>query len=811
MKTKEALRLISIYRGIKSMNRRTKFDVACRVMWFVCTISLMASAFSRGSNQDVDTFINRGIRAKSMVEPGSSTQFRVEHWNLHLLDGKAADSTGSGLLQMGGITVNHTPSINDVFCNHEVSGCSDVCKKIEWYSWKYSALIFSSAEEASTRKHWIMELRQWEGAEISVFINGNLIEEAYQPFASSFAQKMLVLDPFLRRDGKDSVVILFQAPTPLAKQTGYKSGMVFPADNEGPVSEVKASPWLRKPMVQYGWDIAPRRVLVGLGEGVWVTGWDEAYIQRVQVLVDSVALLSNSGKSENSGNSIGDNTPLQGEFASGKVRLIYMKDAFLSDVSLVKTVSMINCNDTVATEHWQWKWEKDQFRTFFVDDKSGIEFTMAELPFEVQQPYLWNPKRIELKYKGLKRLPMSRYQRKIEKVTMDYTSILPTLYEIGVSIHIKNANGVNRIVRSKTRSGIRTIFWDTADGKFAFSINQQPVFVQGANVVWARHFEAGSPYPDRVMHRWFSEWESSGLNALRIWGGGAYPSERFYELCDSFGIMVWQDFMFSGTTYPKDPIFLNAVEIEAHNIVNQFASHPSLLLWCGNNEIEIAWKNWGWQQKYSLHGIDSLEHWHNYLFMFDTLLPGIVKEWNPTVPYLRSSPIGNWGNLKQMKTGDNHDWGVWHGERGFNHLDSVKMPFCSEYGFPSASATLLGEVTTLEELSKYMLSYKGLDLLMKYVQNPENPSSTSDGKRDGIKKKQEVDYFIYETWPVQNKFLVKAYNSHRNQMPYCMGSLFWQWNDIWPGITWSVTEMNGEMKPPALGILQAMSAAELAK
>lgn len=785
-----------------------KYKVGLRALIIACTVTLISRVYG-----GIDTaFLTSEIPVKSVVESVAYTQFRVEHWKLQLLDGKAADSSGSGLLQHGEIKVKHTPSINDLFCEHLVTGCSDVCKKIEWYSWKYSALIFSSAEEASSRKHWIMELRQWEGAEISVFINGNLIEEAYQPFVSSFAQKMLVLDPFLRRDGKDSITILFQGPTPFAKQIGFKSGMVFPADNEGPVSEVKASPWLRKPMVQYGWDIAPRRVLVGLGEGVWVTGWDEAYIQRVQVLVDSVALFSNSGEGKKVGNSNRDKTPpIQGGFASGKARFIYMKDAYLSDVSLVKTVSMINCRDSLATESWHWKSEKDQFRTFFVDDKSGIEFTMAELPFEVHKPYLWNPKSIELKYKGLRRASMSKYQRNIEKVTMDYTSILPTLYEIGVSIHIKNANGVNRIVRSKTRSGIRTIFWDTADGKFAFSINQKPVFVQGANVVWARHFEAGSPYPDRVMHRWFSEWETSGLNAVRIWGGGAYPSERFYELCDSFGIMVWQDFMFSGTTYPKDPIFLNAVEIEAHNTVNQFASHPSLLLWCGNNEIEIAWKNWGWQQKYSLHGTDSLEHWNNYLFMFDTLLPGIVKEWNPQVPYLRSSPIGNWGNLKQMKTGDNHDWGVWHGERGFNHLDSVKVPFCSEYGFPSAGDNLLGKVNSMEELSKYMLSYKGLDLLMKYVQNPENPSSISAGKRDGIKKKQEVDYFIYETWPVQNKFLVKAYNSHRNQMPYCMGSLFWQWNDIWPGITWSVMQMNGDTKPPALGILKAMSAAELAK
>jgi len=252
-----------------------------------------------------------------------------------------------------------------------------------------------------------------------------------------------------------------------------------------------------------------------------------------------------------------------------------------------------------------------------------------------------------------------------------------------------------------------------------------------------------------------------------------------------------------------------------HSTVNQWASHPSLLIWCGNNEIEVAWKNWGWQQKYGLHGKDSVEHWHNYLFMFDTLIPGIVKEWNPAVPYLRSSPIGNWGNLQQMRYGDNHDWGVWHGERGFNHLDSVKVPFCSEYGFPSVSWELKSAVKSTQDLSAYMLSYKGLDLMVRYMLNSNNPSdktlnynSLSTGKKGLVNSSRDslnnINYFAYQSWVKQNEYLIKAYNQHRSQMPHCMGSLFWQWNDIWPGITWSVMGMT-EPKPSALGILQEMS------
>jgi beta-mannosidase len=268
---------------------------------------------------------------------------------------------------------------------------------------------------------------------------------------------------------------------------------------------------------------------------------------------------------------------------------------------------------------------------------------------------------------------------------------------------------------------------------------------------------------------------------VRIWGGGAYPSDAFYERCDALGIMVWQDLMFNGTMYPDDAKFYSAVESEVHAQAMRLHNHPSLALWCGNNEIEVAWHNWGWQQKYNIHGADSARQWQAYLSLFDTLIPEALQAWSGSVPFTRSSPIGNWGNLQQMKRGDNHDWGIWHGERGFAHLDSARMPFCSEYGLPSPSGWHLDDDSTADDWKSRLLSYKGPKLLEKYVRE-EYPKAWP---HQGVASTEFMD-FGDSAAVVQGEFLYRAMISHRMASPYCMGSLYWQYNDIWNGTTWSV-------------------------
>jgi beta-galactosidase/beta-glucuronidase len=411
--------------------------------------------------------------------------------------------------------------------------------------------------------------------------------------------------------------------------------------------------------------------------------------------------------------------------------------------------------------------DKDEDRAIVAANEFGVEARYRKFTFRVKNPKHWYPN-------GL-------YQQ----LNQDSH---PALYHIEISAHQLDKNGRNQIHQIGRNWGIRSVRLDTTGGRFAFSVNGISVFAMGANLIWARQFgDSASVYPERLFLGepgdlgQLDVMRAQGYNMVRIWGGGAYPSEAFYDRCDALGIMVWQDLMFNGTMYPDAPNFLQAVESEVLAQSMRLNNHPSLALWCGNNEIEVAWHNWGWQQKYNIHGTDSARMWQAYLTLFDTLIPEALKVWSGSVPYTRSSPIGNWGNLQQMKRGDNHDWGVWHGERGFAHLDSARMPFCSEYGLPSPSGWYLDDDSTADDWKSRLLSYKGSKLLEKYVRE-EYPKTWP---HRGIESVEKLD-FSDSAAVVQGEFLFRAMISHRMAAPYCMGSLYWQYNDIWNGTTWSV-------------------------
>ena len=723
----------------------------------------------------------------------------------------------SSIAGRGWIPVKYTPAINDLYCPHpspsscsencgkynvgcdhpKLTACNDRCKSVEWREWKYRAALFESAESAKQEEHHFLQIKQWEGAYIEVYINGKLVKEV-NPLVSSFAEVAIDLDGLIKKDGKDSVYIVFSSPTRLGKIYSRRSGMAFPADNEAEIttfgsdgnnpvvsntstgnpysgSAAKASPFLRKPIVQYGWDIAPRRVLVGLGEGVFVHGWSDNHLQTLNIAEDSTWMGVESGKAV--------------EYVYGRAELYYLCDTMRGQPDFVRVTSG-NLPEMYDDIEWDVVrlGDKDEDRAIVAANEFGVEARYRKFAFRVKNPKHWYPNGF--------------YQQ----LNQDSH---PALYHIEISAHQKDKNGRNQIHQIERNWGIRSVRLDTSGGRFAFSVNGISVFAMGANLIWARQFgDSASVYPERLflgelgdmgeldIMRW------QGYNMVRIWGGGAYPSEAFYDRCDALGIMVWQDLMFNGTMYPDAPNFLEAVEPEVLAQSMRLNNHPSLALWCGNNEIEVAWHNWGWQQKYNIHGTDSARMWQAYLSLFDTLIPEALKVWSGSVPYTRSSPIGNWGNLQQMKRGDNHDWGVWHGERGFAHLDSARMPFCSEYGLPSPSGLHLDSDSTADDWKSRLLSYKGPKLLEKYVRE-EYPKSWP---HRGITSTEYMD-FSDSAAVVQGEFLYRAMFSHRMAAPYCMGSLYWQYNDIWNGTTWSVanTESGWSMLKSSQGrVAEAM-------
>jgi beta-mannosidase len=305
---------------------------------------------------------------------------------------------------------------------------------------------------------------------------------------------------------------------------------------------------------------------------------------------------------------------------------------------------------------------------------------------------------------------------------------------------------------------------------FYLEVNRRPQFVLGVNAV----VPSDPALEDRLRLRLIEMWRAGG-NTVRFWAGGTYPSERLLRTCDSLGLMVWQDFAFTGTAYPGDSTFRAWVRAEAEYQVKRMAEHPSVVLFCGNNEIDVAWRAWGWQKTYRMSPADSTQLWANNHWIFDELLPSVVAAHAPGRAYLASSPVSNWGRPEDFTRGDNHDWRVWHGEQPTSVLAERVAPLVSEWGVPSLPGPSVRARWTAEPAT-YMLSYKGLELLERYLRSEQAWRGGTTGALADASQR----------W--QSKVIRRTLRAQRRARPLCSGTLIWQLNDLDDAITWSLID-----------------------
>ncbi|MFT5214574.1 MAG: beta-mannosidase, partial [Patiriisocius sp.] len=232
------------------------------------------------------------------------------------------------------------------------------------------------------------------------------------------------------------------------------------------------------------------------------------------------------------------------------------------------------------------------------------------------------------------------------------------------------------------KKGIRTIKLitkkDSIGETFYFELNGKPVYMKGANYIPQNSFQ--NKITNTHYEKLLSDVVDSNMNMLRVWGGGIYESDVFYDLCDKKGILIWQDFMFACAMYPGDIEFLANIREEATQQVKRLRNHASIALWCGNNESSEGWKRWGWQNNRAEK--EKNEIWNDYLNVFDTILPNVVAEFSET-DYWETSPKYGRGNPKYKTEGDAHDWWVWHDGYPFEHFKNNVPRFMSEFGFQS--------------------------------------------------------------------------------------------------------------------------------
>ncbi|NME68023.1 beta-mannosidase [Flammeovirga aprica] len=371
----------------------------------------------------------------------------------------------------------------------------------------------------------------------------------------------------------------------------------------------------------------------------------------------------------------------------------------------------------------------------------------------------------------------------------------PYLYQLEVELY----NGQNLLDVHQERIGLRDIKIvqkPDEDGKgksFYFEVNGRPVFVKGANYIPNDLFLPR--VSDSTYHHMIQSTLDANMNMLRVWGGGIYENDIFYDLCDEKGILVWQDFMFACSMYPGDKAFLENVKQEAVDNVKRLRNHASIAIWCGNNEMEMAWApgeekmGWGWKQQYTV--AQRAEIWGDYEKVFHEILPDVVKDYTDNQFYWRSSPTGGDGEVAhyEHRSGDMHYWGVWHGEHPFSDFRKYIGRFMSEYGFQSFPEFKSVKKYTIPEdydiESEVMASHQRSGIgnlrIKKYME-------------DQYQVPADFEDFLYVGQLLQAESIYAAIQAHREKMPYCMGSLYWQLNDCWPVASWSSMDYYGEWK-----------------
>jgi beta-mannosidase len=325
---------------------------------------------------------------------------------------------------------------------------------------------------------------------------------------------------------------------------------------------------------------------------------------------------------------------------------------------------------------------------------------------------------------------------------------------------------------------------DAAGRSFGFRVNGHDIFARGANWIPADAL-SGRITPDAVRDLLQSAVDAN-MNMIRIWGGGRYEPDWFYDLCDQMGLMVWQDFMFACNLYPSTPAYLAEVDAEVRDVVARINHHACIALWCGDNELigALTWFDVSRKDR------------DRYLVSYDRLnrtietallevLPG--ANWWPSSP--SPGPMAFGDAWHDDSSGDMHFWSVWHEGRDFDHYRDVAPRFCSEFGFQS---------------------YPSLDVIRRFADpadfNIAAPVMESHQKNAGGNARIAETMFRYFRFPVdfpsfvylsqiqQGLAIKTAVTQWRSLKPHCMGALYWQLNDTWPVCSWSSLDHGGGWK-----------------
>ncbi|MBR7176263.1 MAG: glycoside hydrolase family 2 protein [Bacteroidales bacterium] len=402
--------------------------------------------------------------------------------------------------------------------------------------------------------------------------------------------------------------------------------------------------------------------------------------------------------------------------------------------------------------------EEEKILDKSIDLTAGTNY--YSFPFEVAEPKLWNPNELG---------EQNFYSFNFKMVDNDKEKIIE---ERNITM------GIRTIEMVEEPDSIGTAFY--------FKVNGIPLYMKGANYI-----------PEEMITSWMSREKTKKLleqcvgnahmNMLRVWGGGIYPPDYFFEICDSLGILVWQDFMFAGSTYPYSDEFIGNVKEEAKKQVIRYKNHPSLALWCGNNEISEGYYNWGWQQSMNWSDEDYKEMKDGYDKLFEEMLDEVVSTYDKSRPYWPSSPKNGWGRAASLTEGDVHYWGVWWGELPYEMYIEKVGRFNSEFGYQSYPS--MATLKMIDDNPDF-----GSEIIQAHQKHNRGEKLIMDHVLKYFGEPKDFEDYVYLSQLSQALGMNIAISSQRASRPRSMGSLYWQLNDAWTSISWSSIDYLGNKK-----------------
>jgi beta-mannosidase len=391
-----------------------------------------------------------------------------------------------------------------------------------------------------------------------------------------------------------------------------------------------------------------------------------------------------------------------------------------------------------------------------VEGKAAFNAGQAHVSLIVKKPQLWWPNGMGTQ---------SLYNVKIELLDKDGHLLDTAARRIGLrKLHLQ---------RKADRWG----------ESFQFSVNGVPFFAKGANWIPADTFAPRLTRDDYA--RLLESAADANMNILRVWGGGIYEADVFYDICDERGICVWQDFMFACAVYPTfDRAFLENVRLEAEDNIRRLRHHPCLALWCGNNEIEQGLVGDAWNERQM--------SWSDYAKLFDELLPDIVRKLDPERDYWPCSPHtprGDRKNFNDDRSGDAHLWNVWHGKQPFEWYHTSLHRFASEFGFQSFAEpkTVYGYTEPPDRnITSYVMEHR--------QRSPIGNTTIMTYLLDWFRLPKDFESTLWLSQILQGMAVKYAVEHWRRNMPRTMGTLYWQLNDCWPAVSWSSIDYHHRWK-----------------